>query len=74
MAYNWADITSKAYLTLLELNLREFPIPAKKIKCKGLYFCQGVSESRIIKFAKIFHPKPNFLVFLLNYSAMRGIM
>jgi len=36
MAYNWADITSKAYLTLLELDLREFPIPAKKIKCKGV--------------------------------------
>ncbi len=36
MQYDWAEITSLAYLTLLELDLHEFPIPAKKIKCKDV--------------------------------------
>jgi len=36
MAYDWASITSLAYLTLIELDLREFPIPKNKIKCKGV--------------------------------------
>jgi len=36
MQYNWSEITSLAYLTILELDLREFPIPANKIKCKGV--------------------------------------
>lgn len=36
MSYNWKEITSLAYLTLLELNLHEFPIPINKIKCKGV--------------------------------------
>lgn len=36
MAYDWSEITSLAYLTLIELNLQEFPIPANKIKCKGV--------------------------------------
>ena len=34
--YEWSKITSLAYLTLLELNIQEFPIPAKKIKCKDV--------------------------------------
>ena len=34
--FEWSNITSLAYLTLLELNIQEFPIPAKKIKCKGV--------------------------------------
>lgn len=33
---NWADITSTAYSTLLELNIQRFPIPDKSIKCKGV--------------------------------------
>ena len=36
MQYDWPEITSLAYLTLLELDLHEFPIPVKKIKCKGV--------------------------------------
>ncbi len=36
MQFNWAVITSTAYLTLLELNLHEFPIPANRIRCKGV--------------------------------------
>jgi len=36
MSYDWSEITSLAYLTLLELDLHEFPIPAKKIKCKSV--------------------------------------
>lgn len=36
MNFDWAKITSLAYLTLLELDIHEFPIPAKKIKCKDV--------------------------------------
>ncbi len=36
MQHDWAGITSLAYLTLLELDLHEFPIPGNKIKCKGV--------------------------------------
>jgi hypothetical protein len=36
MSYDWSGITSSAYLTLIELDLQEFPIPAEKIKCKGV--------------------------------------
>lgn len=36
MRIDWAKITSYAYLTLLELDIHEFPIPAKKIKCNGV--------------------------------------
>ncbi len=36
MQYDWSGITSLAYLTLLELDLHEFPIPENKIKCKGV--------------------------------------
>ena len=36
MRYDWAKITSLAYLTLLELDIHEFPIPAKKIRCKDV--------------------------------------
>lgn len=36
MKYDWSKITSLAYLTLLELDLHEFPIPANKIKCKNV--------------------------------------
>ena len=34
LQYDWDRITSLAYLTLIELNINEFPIPIKKIKCK----------------------------------------
>ena len=36
MTYDWKGLTSLAYLTLIERNLQEFPIPANKIKCKGV--------------------------------------
>lgn len=36
MKCDWSEITSLAYLTLLELDLHEFPIPTNKIKCKGV--------------------------------------
>lgn len=36
MQYDWVEITSLAYLTLIELNCDEFPIPANKIKCKDV--------------------------------------
>lgn len=36
MQYDWSGITSLAYLTLVELDLHEFPIPANKIKCKDV--------------------------------------
>ena len=39
MAYNWGEITSLAYLSLLELDIQSFPIPAKKIKCKDVKIC-----------------------------------
>ena len=39
MRYDWAKITSLAYLTLLELDIHEFPIPAKKIRCKDVIIC-----------------------------------
>ena len=34
--YEWSKITSLAYLTLLELDIQEFPISSKKIKCKDV--------------------------------------
>ncbi len=34
MKFNWNDITSLAYQTLIELKLTEFPIPPNKIRCK----------------------------------------
>ena len=36
MHIDWEEITTLAYLTLLELDLHEFPIPVNKIKCKGV--------------------------------------
>ena len=36
MRYDWKEITSSAYLTLLELGVSEFPIAAKKIKLKDV--------------------------------------
>lgn len=36
MKCDWSGITSLAYLTLLELNLHEFPIFTNKIKCKDV--------------------------------------
>lgn len=36
MSYEWDQITSIAYTTLLELGISEFPIPNEKIKCKGV--------------------------------------
>lgn len=36
LQYDWKGITSSAYLSILEINLTEFPVPAAKIKCKGV--------------------------------------
>lgn len=36
MIYDWYNITSMAYMTLIELNIRSFPIPPNKIKCKDV--------------------------------------
>jgi len=47
MQYDWAGITSLAYLTLLELDLHEFPIPANKIKCKGVRISSYQKYARI---------------------------
>ena len=47
MRFDWAKITSLAYLTLLELDIHEFPIPAKKIRCKDVII------SSYQKYAKI---------------------
>lgn len=47
MKCDWSKITSAAYLTLLELDLHEFPIPAKKIKCKDVMICSYQKYSKI---------------------------
>lgn len=39
MQFDWEKITSLAYLTLLELDIHEFPIPAKMIRCKDAIIC-----------------------------------
>ncbi len=36
MQKNWSEITSLAYLTLLQLNIDVLPVPVKKIKCKDV--------------------------------------
>lgn len=36
MQIDWQNITSLAYQTLLELDIQQFPIPVKKIKCKDV--------------------------------------
>lgn len=36
MLIDWAEITSKAYLTLLELNFCDFPMPVTKAKIDGV--------------------------------------
>ena len=36
MRYDWKEITTLAYLTLLELDMHEFPIVTKKIKLKDV--------------------------------------
>jgi len=46
MKYDWSKITSSAYLTLLELDLHEFPIPANKIKCKNVMICSYQKYSK----------------------------
>lgn len=35
MNFNWSEITSLAYLTLIEQKINSFPITQDKIKCKG---------------------------------------
>jgi len=47
LLYNWAEITSSAYLTLLELDVHEFPIPARKIKCKDVMISSYQKYSKI---------------------------
>lgn len=34
MKHDWANITSLAYLSLLDIHLKEFPIPPREIRCK----------------------------------------
>ena len=36
MKFNWENITLLAYQSIIELKVKEFPIPAKKIKCNGV--------------------------------------
>ena len=36
MKFDWEGITLLAYQTIVALKLQEFPIPANKIKCKGV--------------------------------------
>ncbi len=36
MKFEWNHITSLAYQSIIELKVKEFPIPANKIKCKGV--------------------------------------
>ena len=46
MQFDWHEITSLAYTSLMQLNLSSFPIPAQKIKCEGvkIYSFQKYSE------------------------------
>ena len=57
MRYDWTEITSLAYLTLLELDLRKLPIPSKKIRCKG------VMVTSYQKYAEITNSTINQLTF-----------
>ena len=36
LQYNWSEITTSSYLTLIELNMSTYPIPPNKIKCKDV--------------------------------------
>jgi len=45
--FNWEAITLSAYKTLGELKLREFPIPADKIKCKGVKIASYQKYSKL---------------------------
>lgn len=36
MKFDWEHITLLAYQSIIELKIKEFPIPANKIKCKGV--------------------------------------
>lgn len=47
MNFEWDGITTLAYQTLVELKLTEFPIPAKKIKCKGVTITSYQKYSRV---------------------------
>lgn len=47
MNCDWNGITSLAYLTLLELDLREFPIPVNKIKCRGVKISSYQKYSKV---------------------------
>ena len=48
--FEWSKITSLAYLTLLELNIQEFSIPAKKIKCKGVMISSYQNYAKMLFF------------------------
>lgn len=39
MKFDWNHITSLAYQSIIELKVKEFPIPTNKIKCKGVKIC-----------------------------------
>ena len=55
MYCDWNQITSLAYLTILELNIAKFPIPAQKVKCKGVKISsyQKYSEITGVPISKI---------------------
>ena len=47
MVHDWNGITTKAYSTLIELNINEFPISPSKVRLKGVII------SSYQKYAKI---------------------
>ena len=47
MRYDWKEITSLAYMTLLELGVQEFPIVTKGIKLKGVVISSYQTYARI---------------------------
>jgi hypothetical protein len=47
MIYDWDDITSMAYMTLIELNYKSFPIPPNKISCKEVIISSFQKYARI---------------------------
>ena len=47
MLCDWNAITTAAYLTLLEININEFPISPNRIKCKGVIISSYQKYSRL---------------------------
>lgn len=55
MKFDWNQITSLAYQSIIELKVKEFPIPTNKIKCKGVKICsyQKYAEKTCLAIEKI---------------------